>query len=213
MRKPSEHADVALGLAQELAARHGCHTVILYGSRARGDAREESDWDLLGVRAEGPSVRDARRTAHGWLDAFVYPESELLAEPVSPLFFRVEGARVLVQQDGFGDRLIARVEARLQEGPAPLPPDELEARRLWADKMLERARVGDAEGNYRRHWLLTQLLEDHFAHRQRWYRGPKAALAELRRDEPELHARYSAALEPGASLESIEEAVRAFWPR
>lgn len=203
----------AEALAEGLVARHGCHTVLLYGSRARGDASEESDWDLLGVRTEGPVVRDAWRTEHGWLDAFVYPEAELLAEPLSMSFFRLEGARVLVQREGFGDALIRKVEARLANPPEPLPDDEIAARRQWAEKMLERARVGDAEGNFRRAWLLTQLLEDHFVCAQRWYRGPKAAIASLRRDEPELYRRYAAALEPGAPFSAVEDVVAAFWPR
>lgn len=29
--------------------------------------------------------------------------------------------------------------------------------------MLQRLRRGDAEGDYRRHWLLTMALEDYFA--------------------------------------------------
>jgi predicted nucleotidyltransferase len=34
--------------------------VILYGSRARGDARPDSDWDLL-ILVDGPADEDARR--------------------------------------------------------------------------------------------------------------------------------------------------------
>ena len=47
-------------ITQELCDQHGCHTVILYGSRARGDATEASDYDILGIRDSGVSFRDAR---------------------------------------------------------------------------------------------------------------------------------------------------------
>jgi predicted nucleotidyltransferase len=58
-----------------LREEHGCHTVILYGSRARGDAGPESDYDLLGVRERGESVRDTRVVDGAFLDAFVHPEA------------------------------------------------------------------------------------------------------------------------------------------
>jgi uncharacterized protein len=37
-------------LVDEIVTRHGCHTVVLYGSRALGTATSESDWDMLGIR-------------------------------------------------------------------------------------------------------------------------------------------------------------------
>ncbi|MBL7543946.1 MAG: nucleotidyltransferase domain-containing protein [Bdellovibrionaceae bacterium] len=40
-------------LTQELTDKHKCHTVILYGSHARGDATLHSDYDLMGVRKSG----------------------------------------------------------------------------------------------------------------------------------------------------------------
>jgi hypothetical protein len=62
--------------------------------------------------------------------------------------------------------------------------------------MLQRLRRGDAEGDYRRHWLLMMALEDYFALRTRWYPGPKKALAWLAREMPHHHALCAAALRP-----------------
>ncbi len=44
-------------LFTELTDRHGCHTVILYGSRARRDFSDESDYDVVGFRTAGEELR------------------------------------------------------------------------------------------------------------------------------------------------------------
>jgi len=99
------------------------------------------------------------------------------------------------------------LEALHGAGPEALPESELTARRNWAWKMLDRARIGDPEGNYRRAWLLTALLEDYFHLRTQWYEGSKKSLAFLARHEPAVYAKFEAALLPGAGLDRIAELV------
>jgi hypothetical protein len=79
--------------------------------------------------------------------------------------------------------------------------------RAWARKMLARVRLGDIEAQYRRHWLLYQLLEDYFALRGQWYRGPKRALAALQLDAPAAFTAFERALAPDASLDELEALV------
>src|SRR5258707_8653048 len=43
-------------IVQTLTGDHGCHAVILYGSRARGDFQPTSDWDVVGIRETGPTA-------------------------------------------------------------------------------------------------------------------------------------------------------------
>jgi hypothetical protein len=64
-------------IVQILTVDHGCHAVILYGSRARGDFQPTSDWDVAGIRATGATapLRVARAFHGTWLDAFVYAEA------------------------------------------------------------------------------------------------------------------------------------------
>lgn len=188
-------------IADELRERHGCHTVILYGSRARGDQRPNSDYDLLGIRDGGERMRDARLWHGAYLDLFIYPE-QLVDRPDETMLQWLGGV-VLFQKGQVGDTLLARLEALFRAGPAPLPPDERQTRRVWAGKMLERAREGDAEANYRRAWLLTALLEDYFQLRDQWYLGPKRGLAWLREHDQSAYAAFEAALQPGASLDQI----------
>lgn len=51
----------------ELVKKEKCHTVLLYGSRARADATETSDYDLMGVRKTGTKKRLAEKRVVGTL--------------------------------------------------------------------------------------------------------------------------------------------------
>lgn len=47
-------------LVAELVSLHGAHTIIVYGSRARGDATAESDIDVAAFADVATTTRDAR---------------------------------------------------------------------------------------------------------------------------------------------------------
>lgn len=66
-------------IARDMRTKHGCHTLILYGSHARGDATHASDIDLIGLRRSGPETHDARKFRGVYLDAFIYAEKGLKA--------------------------------------------------------------------------------------------------------------------------------------
>jgi hypothetical protein len=183
-------------IVQLLVERHGCHAVVLYGSRARGAAADESDWDVLGIREGGAPVREVRPLGSGWLDAFVEPESTFAN--IEPSMLRFLGGRVLVDRLSFAHDLLARIASFEAKGPPRPSADEEAARRAWYPKMLARIARGDVEANYRRAWLLYDALETWFTLRGRWYRGPKESLAWLAAHEPASHALFVRALDPGA---------------
>lgn len=62
-------------IIDELTSLYHCHTIILYGSRARGDSTPTSDYDVAGIT----KLREKKRIArfdekHGvYHDIFVYP--------------------------------------------------------------------------------------------------------------------------------------------
>ena len=122
---------------------------------------------------------------------------------------------MLLDERGVTATFFAALDALEARGPAPLTEPEARLRRTWPRKMLLRAARGDAEGNYRRAWLLKELLESYYELRGRWYRGPKLAVADLVTSDPVAHAAFVAALEPGAPLAAIEalvEVVTGPWP-
>lgn len=194
-------------ITQELCQKQGCHTVILYGSRARGEATSLSDYDVLGIRESGDIWRDARLWNGIYLDTFVYPEAKI--EQPDENLLHIRGGIVLKQKGDLGSRFLERLEKIYQAGPKGLAPDEIRARKTWARKMLVRATQSDAEGDYRRVWLLTALLEDYFLIRRQWYQGSKKALQWLETYEPKTYELYRRAIKPNATLSEVEKLVDA----
>lgn len=190
-------------LRRHLEDNLGCHTAILYGSRARGDWDAASDIDVVAFRDAGETGQVAHRWQNLFLDLFLYPT----ATRPDPGWARLHGGRVLFQRGLEGDEALAAVEAMIAAGPEPLSASDARTRRLWSEKMLARAEKGDPEGNYRRHWLLMALLEDYFALRRQWYLGPKRSLAVLRSQRPDDSAAFCKAFDPSASIEDIRAAV------
>lgn len=191
-------------LGRHLTERFGCHTAILYGSRARGDWDVASDIDVIAFH----DGSQAGQVAHRWrglhLDLFLYPTGTT----PTPDWLRLQGGSVLFQRASAGDDVLSAVEAMTSAGPECLSDDEARTRRLWAEKMLARAEMGGPEGDYRRHWLLMALLEDYFALRGEWYFGPKRSLASLQHDRPKDFDLLYSALRPCASIADIRAAVR-----
>jgi GNAT superfamily N-acetyltransferase len=189
-------------LVQELREKHACHTVVLYGSRARGDFTAASDYDVLGIRDGGELLRDARPWEGSYLDAFIYP-AHLLAEPPEHLLDLRQG-RILLEKGSVARDLLTKLQERFAKGPTLLRADEFEAIRVWHDKAIDRIRLGGLQGDFRRLELVARLLEDYFLMRGEWYLGPKASFQHLERHEPGLLALFRAALESSASLADIE---------
>ena len=195
-------------LVSPLEREEGCSTIILYGSRARGDAGPDSDYDLICFRdREGPLARETGVRDGALLDVFIYPTGRL-AEPGVDML-HVRGGRALRDRDGRGAAFLVRLDEVFAAGPEPLPADEIEARSNWAWKMLDRAARSDVEGHFRRAWLLTTQLENFFLLRNEWYLGPKVALGVLKADHSAVYAVLERALAPAASLAEIEALVLA----
>lgn len=188
-----------------LVDRYGCHTVLLYGSRAHGTPGSGSDWDVLGVRETGDTVREVREIGDAWLDAFVHPESHF--DTLDEGALRLLGAKVVVDMRGFASKLLSRVHDLERRGPRPLPADEEATLRAWFPKTLERIARDDVEARYRRAWLLVDALEAWFRLRGRFYRGPKQSFAWLKEHEPAVHEVFDRALSPGATHDDLQALV------
>jgi len=193
-------------LIEELRRAHGVHTIILYGSRSRGEATPESDIDVACYADVADSTRDARLWNEMYLDAFVYPTARLTAAPDGKAL-KLSGGQALLDERGLAQPYLVRIAALEEQGPPALSEAESRMRRVWIQKMLARIRRDDVEAHHRHHWLLYQLLEEYFALRGQWYRGPKRALADLLSYSPDTFVAFERAFKPGAPLADTEALV------
>ncbi len=208
----SETERVLDDLVRALRVAHGCHTVVLYGSHARGAEDSTSDLDVLGVTASGTPKRLLKVAEGIVIDAFVEPESAL--EVLTESALRFEHGRVLWEEDDYGTRLLERVAALAAEGPPRLEAEADRSARLWLYRTLRRTKQSyddddDLASLQRRALLQSELLTEYFRLRERWYRGVKLSVAWLATHDPPVYQRIARALRHEASYDDLEQAVDA----
>ncbi len=202
----SKSSDVTLKeIVEELVTKYDCHTVILYGSRARGAETINSDYDVTGVRRSGGKLRLAEKRPGYFLDGFIFPERDL--KKLGEQHFYMKDAKVIYQKETYGSSFIRRLQDGLKKPFVPLPSDEIKARRAWSHKMLERVIRGDIEALYRRSWLQMALLEDYFAIRQKRYHGSKEAFSWLQKNDNSTFKKFEASLKDPQSLRKLRSLV------
>ena len=131
-------------IVNELINEFKCHTVLLYGSHARGDGTPKSDYDVMGVRKSSKKFRLAEKRNGDDLDLLIFPEKDLKQVGESHLYLK--DAKVLFQKKRFGDRFLRKLGVALRKPYKPLSPDEIRKRRVWAHKMFERIEQGHTRG-------------------------------------------------------------------
>src|SRR5512140_1895209 len=100
--------DLDSELIAEMRRAHGVHTLILYGSLARGDATRESDIDAAGFADVAETYRDARTWNDLVLDGFVYPTA-IAETTVDPDMLKLCGGRILLDERGLATPLLDRL--------------------------------------------------------------------------------------------------------
>lgn len=195
-------------LINELVVKENCHTIILYGSYARGDHNAHSDVDVIGICQTGDFHRIARPFHGVVLDVFIYGQENL---PSAESLLRISDGIVLLEKDSLGTDLVRNVNTILNAPPTLPKSWEVQTDVVWIDKMLTRASVGDTEGDFRRHWLLTSLLEFWYSWNRMHYLGSKQSLKILEIEYPEVFELFRRALKPTADISDIKllaDAVR-----
>lgn len=170
--------DILSRIVIDLQKRYSPHTIIFYGSRARGDHTPSSDMDVVCFVEGATRIADARDFEGLYLDAWVYG-SDVMSASTDELL-RVADGYCLYDEFGRGEIFLKELQQRIKQGPKQLSASEIQHTKKWVDKMLERAKSSDVESLYRRYWLAVDLLQIYFDLRGQWYFGSKRSLAWLK---------------------------------
>ncbi len=170
--------DLFSKVVADLQEKYNAHTVILYGSRARGDHTPSSDIDIVCFVEGATPSQDARDFEGLYLDAWVYSSESMSASNDDLL--RVADGYCLYDLEGHGAAFLQQLKQRIEQGSKKLSASEINHLKQWVYKMLERAKSSEIESLYRRYWLAVDLLQIYFDLRGQWYFGPKKSLAWLK---------------------------------
>ncbi|MBL7481407.1 nucleotidyltransferase domain-containing protein [Legionella bononiensis] len=207
-KKKSLNKDTVLqSIVDELTSAYHCHTIILYGSRARGDSTATSDYDVAGITKTGEKQRIARfdETHRVYHDIFVFPESAF--DEISDEHLCMSDGVVVIENDSFGTKLLKQLAAAITS-PELISPDEIVARKVWYQKMLARASTRDLEGKYRHIWSIFTILEDYFVFKQLRYQGPKKAFKYLEDHDPETLSLFNEVLSNTNDIDILEKLIK-----
>lgn len=185
--------------------------IIVYGSYADGSNNENSDFDALIISETHGICHDGSLFDGVRLDVFVYPKSYFGGGFELEDFVQIFDGDIIMDTDGFGAELKTKINEYLESKPQKTK-QEIKSDTEWCRKMLERTKRGDAEGNFRRHWLLVDSLEIFCDAAKIKYLGPKKSLRHMKEKFPDAFCAYSAALADtsGSDIEKWVEYLENF---
>lgn len=199
-----EDMDIREKVIRYLTEKYNPESIIIYGSFADGTESEHSDFDAL-VIAESDVKHDSSVIDKTVLDVFVYPPETFERDFRAEDFVQIFDGIAVFDKNGLASELKNKVLQYLDSQPKKT--DEEKASEVgWCRKMLERTVREDCEGYYRRHLLLTESLEIYCDIKEMPWRGPKKAVAAMKRTDPQAYGKYFAALKD-ASRENLSNWV------
>lgn len=197
---------ILCSIVEELQASYHCHTIILFGSRARGDFNPTSDYNIAGITSLSDRKWVARfdEKHQVFYDFLIFPEEELTTPNDTHL--RMSDGIIIIDHNDIGNRFLARLRQMANE-PLSISDDEIQARKIWYKKMLVRAEVGDLEGKYRRIWSIFRILEDYFAFKKLRYHGAKKAFLDLNKHDLEILNLFERALSDTNNFKLLKQLI------
>jgi predicted nucleotidyltransferase len=200
---------ILTSIVRTLRQKYKCHTIILYGSRARGLTTATSDYDVFGVSRNGEKTRLAKKQKGYYWDVFVYPEKDL--RKLGEQHFLWKGARIVYEKGSYGEKLLKRLDKILKTPFKPQPQYEIDITKVWAQKELDRCRMTDIQGLFRRAELHNALINHYFFMRQIRFLGPKEAFAWLEENDLKTFKLIQRTLKYPRNLACLKAAASAVY--
>jgi hypothetical protein len=207
-----QHPDkdpVLTDIIRELKKKHRCHTILLCGSRARGLVTSTSDYDVVGVRRSGEKTRLAKKKNGAYWDVSIHPEKSL--QKLHDGHFGWKDAQLLYSESNYGRQLLCRVAAHIKKPFKPNPQYEIDVLKVWAQKQLDRCRINDINGLFRRAEFQMSLVDHYFYVRQMRFWGPKAGLAWLAEHDPKTFKLIQRALKHPTNISFLKAAAKSVY--
>lgn len=198
--------NLILRVVADLQAKYKPQTIVLYGSRARGDNTPTSDIDVACFTEATELIKDARDFEGLYLDAWVYSSAAMTAE--NDELLRLADGYCLYDSEGKGADFLQQLQQRIARGPNRLSAAEIEHTKQWVQKMFERAKGSDVESLYRRYWLAIDLLQIYFDLRGQWYFGPKKSLNWLQKNDSVAYRLFSQVYSHEINISDLGELVK-----
>jgi len=191
-------------IVQHVREKYGTSTVILYGSRARGEASEKSDYDIIGLLNSGEAQESPEVFKGARLEISLYSQSvkEEMAADLPFSFFWEEGA-ILHQSHHEGEQFIEDVKKAFYNNKNESRQTNKNIIRLLAIN-LNRAQENETREHFYRHRFLMLSLVEYFPIRNLTYKGPRKSLEWLRKNDPLTYTAFSKAMAPQASFDDLQ---------
>jgi len=114
-----------------LKEKYNPDVIILHGSRARGKERPHSDWDFIFLYSNSESLVNGRELYKEQNIEFTSHILPVALEDIESEFStKLQGAKVLYEQNGKGTALLKEAEALYQKG-VYWSPERTENHKLW----------------------------------------------------------------------------------
>jgi hypothetical protein len=183
---------------EELTAQPDVGAVIMFGSQARGDARPDSDVDLVVLVPEG--YRRALDQRDGQAVELMYlSEDAALGYFSQNLDTAAEfwaSAQILFDREGAGARLRNEAQQLLAAGKPPLDEGTLTTSRFNSEDQLRAVEAlaprDPVAATAVLHNKVLELTGSYFDVRQRWTPSLKHRIPAIAEADVELHARLTA---------------------
>lgn len=176
-----------------LEEKYNPEVLIVYGSFANNTNDINSDFDALVITKNTTIHYDNSVVDGTFLDVFIYEAKTIETNFNLEDFVMIYDSKIVLDKHGLGSMMKEKVIDYIDNYPK-LESEEVLHLVTWCDKMLTRAKRGDAEGFYRWHWVLIDSLKIYFDLLGKYYFGPKKSLEMLKAFDNEAYVIYTTAL-------------------